>query len=433
MRNKYLKSIISLSFIALMGVTSCANQGKANLLFAPEKTETFDYQESKTENFKKLSESARLFANKFSAKGYEKMYEDGNFVMSPISAYLALSLASEVTSGNTQTELLNALNIDYQTLKTTYKSFFESLNREYKTGQATLTNSVWLNTDVPFKDEALDSLATNYYCYSYSADFKNDNEEANKAIRHFISEKTKGLIDQDFNFSTETVFILLNTLYLKDTWLKLGGDLPFYKDKISFINSDKETITKDFLEGKFIQGKTYEEESFRSFYTETENGYCLKFIVPNDGYAIGDVFTEENIDKITSNSSSIYNGIDEENKIIYETRCIFPEFEATFDKDIHKFIREEFGVNDFFTDRCDFTPMTDTFAYCSEIRHVAKIKTDRKGIEGAAITAIVAAGESDGWTEYETKYEDFFVDRAFGFILEDTYGRNLFSGVIEEI
>lgn len=425
------KTLLTLSSVCLMGVTSCSTQGEANLLYAPEKTEKFDYKESETDNFKKLSESVKLFANKFSSKGYAKLKHEGNFVLSPISVYLALALASEVTEGNTQSEILNALNIDYQTLKSTYKFLFESLNKEYETGQTFVTNSVWLNTNLPFKDEALDSLAKDYYCYSYSADFVNNNEAANKAIEDFVSENTKGLINQDFNFSQDTLFVLLNTLYLKDTWLEFGDDLPYYEKEIDFVNSENKITTKKFLQGNYITGNIYEEESFDSFYTLTNNGYRLKFIVPNDGYSIGDVFTEDNIDKLTN--MNLFSGIDEENKTIYKTRCIFPEFEATYNASLKDFVKEEFNINDLFTSKCDFTPLTDIEASCSDIIHVAKLKTDRKGIEGAAITVLDADTAFGDGLDYQIIKKDFFIDKAFGFVVEDSFGTNLFSGVIENI
>ena len=60
------------------------------------------------------------------------------------------------------------------------------------------------------------------------------------------------------------------------------------------------------------------------------------------------------------------------------------------------------------------------------------MKVDRKGIEGAAVTALPMDGGT-GPDGYEQLYEDFIIDRAFGFIISDSYGNTLFSGAIENI
>ena len=81
---------------------------------------------------------------------------------------------------------------------------------------------------------------------------------------------------------------------------------------------------------------------------------------------------------------------------------------------------------------CSFATLTDENAYCSQVRHVAQLNVDKKGIEGAAVTMITDAGAMapDFWTDV---YADFVVDRAFGFIITDWYDTTLFAGVVGNI
>ena len=60
-----------------------------------------------------------------------------------------------------------------------------------------------------------------------------------------------------------------------------------------------------------------------------------------------------------------------------------------------------------------------------------KIKIDRKGIEGAAISALVDAGAADD--PYEKVFHDFVVDRSFGYLIRSGRDKILFSGVIETL
>ena len=80
----------------------------------------------------------------------------------------------------------------------------------------------------------------------------------------------------------------------------------------------------------------------------------------------------------------------------------------------------------------DFSPLVNGQTWCDGVLHTAEINVDRRGIEGAAVTVIPGAG-APGPDEYEEVYLDYVVDRAFGFIITDSYGVNLFSGIVGEI
>ena len=80
---------------------------------------------------------------------------------------------------------------------------------------------------------------------------------------------------------------------------------------------------------------------------------------------------------------------------------------------------------------CDFSSITTDAAFVSKIRHLAKLKVNKTGVEGAAVTYMEAPG-SAGPGEYSDVYETFIVDKEFGFILSegDTV---LFSGIVTNI
>ena len=61
-----------------------------------------------------------------------------------------------------------------------------------------MANSIWIDNNIDLKQEGLLQLANNYNCTSNSAPFKDDNRKANQAIREYVKNNTKGLIDQNF-------------------------------------------------------------------------------------------------------------------------------------------------------------------------------------------------------------------------------------------
>ena len=441
MKKKVLSVIVSAcAAVGVFALSSCASAGKSTRLGAPAAATPLSYQERQDEGLNALRTGAENFASKFAAETFKATDDGKNFAVAPISVYMALSVASECANGQTREEILNGLNVEYSALKNNFSKLYRSLIAENRSntgdleGRLNLTNSIWLNSgwgDLGVKSNCINSLADNYYCHSYSADFMYDNGAANRALQDFIKKQTYGLIDKNFEISNESTFVLLNTLYLKDIWNDYGKDLSLTDENYQFTERDGDIKVGKLLQGYYSTGRAYEEQTFTHFYTKTLNGYKIKFILPKDGYTVKDVFTQENIARV--NALTDYNAVDEENLLRYHTRCLFPQFSASFDKDVKSVLAESFGIRSMFNaDECDFSSVASMPSYCSKVRHVTKLNVDKKGIEGAAVTAMSMDG-APGPDEYRDVYEDFVVDRAFGFILTDRYGTTVFSGVVNNI
>ena len=433
---KLCKGLASVMGIAAIAVFAACGDG-GNLLKKPPLVTPLSYEERKEAAYDDLKASAELFASQFSAAAQRTVHEGENFAVSPVSVYMALAMSAECAAGETRSELLNALNVTYPVLEGQFSEFYRSIIAEYKTyegevaGRIDLTNSIWVDKATQPKEACMDALAQKYLCYSYSVDFRNDTKNANKAIRNFVKDKTHGLIDQDFDLQNETLFALINTLYLKDIWKDGGDDLSFTQNKYDFTQGDGTVKSLNLLQGKYIGGRVLETESFTHFYAQTLHGCKLKLILPKAGYRIEDVFTEKNLAAV--NAQKDYGAVDTENKIEYYTRCLFPEFNADYDKDVKSLLQSEFGVQKFFTPQCDFSALTDEGVYCAKVQHVAKLQVNQKGVEGAAVTITAMDASSAPGETYTKVYEDFVVDGAFGFILTDRYGNTLFSGVVNQL
>lgn len=380
-----------------------------------------------------IKDSAESFADEFTARA-AAAYEGGeNFVISPISIYSALAMAAECADGSTREEILSALNVDYELLRSDFLNLYRSVLRDTKTAKASFGNSVWVGEGIPVKQTGVDALAEGYGAYSYSADFANDNEGANQAVRHFVKEQTNGLIDRDFELSEDTFFTLINTLYLKDNWNDGGDEISLTDESYAFENADGRVTDTRLMRGHYNAVRAHEGETFTSCYTTTHSGYKLMFIVPKDGYSADEVMTTDNLAEA---KSADYNGIDDENHIAHNTRCIFPAFSANGDIDA-KDILEDMGIEELF-DKDRGANLSNMFEddeiklYCPEVRHVATLEVDRKGIEGAAVTVLPADGATSA-EPYETVYYDFVVDKAFGFVLMNNYGTTLFAGTVNAV
>lgn len=441
--HKYLKyGIISLSFliVILIGVIfipKITNQSDKYLCYQAASKREVKYSDTKEEGYLKFLDKLDTFSSKISTEIYnEYQGVEENYVISPISLYMGLAMLVESTDGLAREEILNALGMTYEEVSKYTSILYSKMNDinteenrygiEKTTYQEILTNSIWVDDNIVLKEEGLSSLANNYNCSSFSAPFKNQNKRANIAIKDYVSKQTKGLIDQNFNLDKETLFALINTYYLKDLWNYDGDELPFTKSNYSF----NDLIKKQFLEGYYKTGKTYETINSKHFYTSTEGGVKIKFIVPKDGYNISDIYNQDLIKEV--NNISDYLAVDYDKKERNYTRCIFPEFEASFDEHIESVYIEKLNIIEAFINGSSFSTLTDDYAILGSVKHVTKLRVDKTGIEGAAVTIEPMSGAA-GPDEFIDVYYDFIVDRNFIVIVTDSYDVTLFSGVIYNI
>ena len=126
-----------------------------------------------------------------------------------------------------------------------------------------------------------------------------------------------------------------------------------------------------------------------------------------------------------------FDKIDHELRQEYYTRCLFPEFTASFSEDIVPVLKEEYGMSKIFRDNVsNFDKVTDHASVISGIIHQTKLTVDKMGIEGAAVTCDIIGG--DAGPLYEQVMLDFVVDKSFGFLVVKN-GSVLFSGAVSNL
>ena len=393
------------------------------------------------EEYESFLMNVQEFSHLFSEAVYESYKEDENFTVSPISVYMALAMTVEATNGSTREEILNALGMSYEEVATFTKNLFSDCNSIY-TGQGKLgnkviqgfedlRNSIWVDEDIKFNDNALNSLADKFYTTAYQVPFQRKPKEAAKALQSYIKKQTRGLIDKEYEFSDETIFAIVNTYYLKEIWNEFGNELKFTKNDVRFTNYDNSIDMIKLLTGYYFNGKPYVTEKYSYAATKTNHGFKLKFIIPNDGYTVDDIFNKEVLKEV--NDLNNYLATDDERREYNHTRCFFPEFEAEYDGDIKGILKNKMGIESLFNvEYADFSNLIDGRAYIEEVIHQTKLTVNRRGIEGAAVTVELGAGAA-GPGPYVDVYHDFYVNKAFAFIISDSNDTVLFSGVVKNV
>ena len=363
----------------------------------------------------------------FSSELYELCAKDEqtNYAFSPLSVYMALALLHSVGDDDVKKDVEDLLDMTAEDLAKTGNLFLSLICDKSKGTEDTVTkldinNSIWLDDDITAGQAALDRLAEDYYCEAFRTPFSADNRQANEDVRAYIKEKTKGLIDQDFGLTEDTIFTLINTLYFKDSW---GLSKGLQQEQRTFTTGDEEK-TVDFLLGPYVNGLVHQTDVCTYFYAYTLGGYLLKFVLPNEGHTLAQAMTAVNL--IAVNSDNKYNGDDKENR--YYTRCIFPSFKVESETPLKKIFQSNgYLEHAFFEYTSD---LVDAPLAVSDVKHKAVLDVNKEGIEGAAVTIVTVVIDSEDPDTRKKVYIDFVLDRPFGFLLTDPDGVVLFAGQI---
>lgn len=365
-----------------------------------------------------------------------------NSAYSGASIFFALSMLAKTTSSQDKAKILSILNVTEDELNQYLPILFRACNRSYfdknasVLGKERVDNSIWLDNKYNFNDEILEDLANNFYTNSFSGDFESDNKNVNGMISKYVDDCTEGLLKPNYEFSKETSFILLSSLFFQDTWNYEGVPLTQYglKNFNEFGGGSKKTV---FYSTYYEEGSIYETEKYTSMFAKTYHGFQIDFLLPKEGVSVDEVFKADVLvghESATHLKAEMKNaGTKDEYVLVYLSRIAFPEFEASFDEDIKGTLFDTYDIqaitqfNDF-ASRKDGLP---TVFNLSSVIHTTKVEMKKDSVVGAAATA--EGPEGYGAPPVYYLREELVLDRPFVYTIKDPLGIKLFEGVVYNV
>jgi serine protease inhibitor len=368
--------------------------------------------------------------NQFAVDMYRKLARNNsdNVFFSPLSLYIALSMAMEGARGDTFTAMRDTLRIvdDNVTRRGSFASIQNDLNSR-EGCELSLVNNVWVRDNVVIKPDFKDTIRDYYMASIEKAPFATDPEGARKIINDRILSETNGriedLVPPDL-IDGLTAAILTNAIYFKGQW-KYGFDPDDTSDQY-FIRADGEHIKVPMMEInpeykideiRFMASSNQTAEALRLDYRESD--ISMLFVLPGGRDEFGE-YRSLNISDIESVLDRDYIADTNDGLRSEEIMVRVPKFSFETDYDMEKPLTD-LGMGLAFRPEADFSGMLGG-VWIDETLQKAFLSVDESGTEAASATLVEVTADMP---------TQISLDHPFIFAIQDNQtGLILFMGRI---
>ena len=361
----------------------------------------------------KVSGEAITFKDEFNILKF--MPDDKNYMVSPFSLKMAMSLAANGADGTTKDEILTAFGIDnLDSYNTAAKELIERYEGTSSV-KLNVANSIWLNKDVAGKDikftDEYKKLVSEYYKGTASEeDAKNIAMKINSWVEKKTNNKINNLLPEG---DAKFLSVLVNTIYFKGEWAEQFEEYATKEEDFTDRNGKVEKT--DFMH-KTERYRFYEDENMKMVRVPYKGGKTAMYLV-----------LPTNEDKM-----DIATALDNMNS--YKVRLSFPKFKTEYSLSF-KEILKHIGIEKAFEkweaefDEVMFKGVKEgENVYVDDVLQKTFIEVDENGTEAAAATAVImnkATSIGPGMEEIK----EFKADRPFiYFIRDDVTHEVLFIG-----
>lgn len=361
----------------------------------------------------KVSGEAITFKDEFNILKF--MPDDKNYMVSPFSLKMAMSLAANGADGTTKDEILTAFGIDnLDSYNTAAKELIERYEGTSSV-KLNVANSIWLNKDVAGKDikftDEYKKLVSEYYKGTASEeDAKNIAMKINSWVEKKTNNKIKNLLPEG---DAKFLSVLVNTIYFKGEWAEQFEEYATKEEDFTDRNGKVEKT--DFMH-KTERYRFYEDENMKMVRVPYKGGKTAMYLV-----------LPTNEDKM-----DIATALDNMNS--YEIRLSFPKFKTEYSLSF-KEILKHIGIEKAFEkweaefDEVMFKGVKEgENVYVDDVLQKTFIEVDENGTEAAAATAVIM-NEATSIGPSMEEIKEFKADRPFiYFIRDDVTHEVLFIG-----
>jgi serine protease inhibitor len=344
-----------------------------------------------------------------------------NLIVSPISVSQALTMTYNGARGSTKTAMARTLGIGAMNgaqLNASNRQLLEALRKADPHARLEISNALWLREGLAINPEFV-ALNKDYYGADVrSLDFAGDPQRAAGIINAWVSRNTQGKIPSIVDgLEPDTALVLTDAVYFKSGWSEVFD--PQESKPRPFLGPDGKSATTSMMEQDGFYSYL-ENNDFQGIRLPYGNGqFAMYVFLPSAKNGLGNLLKSldqrhwtEWIRKFASSSGTI----------------VLPKFEVRYGEKLNA-VLEAMGMGVAFNKEADFSGITRSPIYISDVEHKTYVKVDEKGTEAAAATAVVTRFMSA--IVGSGKPFRMIVDHPFAFaIAERGTGAILFVGTV---
>ena len=370
--------------------------------------------------------SLREFAIDFIQETYkEEMYE--NPVFSPMSISTCYSMAVDAATGKTKEELDDLIHFNdasFNRLEEVKNALLKTaINDPENDTYLNLSQSVWIDRPDAnaVQNDYLKILEDYYFAEAYGGELSQMADE----FAAWINSKTNNYLNvkgQDFEqILASAILVLVNTLYLKASWVTAFEEAA--NTKMYFSNYDSTTSETTFMIRSAEDCYYYKASDYKITSIPFNDGLEFRILLPDNvsnSNVLNDRTALNNLLTLPLNEESRdANGNTLKNTLIYKV----PQFKVRTKYDLVDMFRAMGAPTPFNPGAAEF-PQIDPAAFISSSIHEAGFEINNKGGEGAAYT-IIAFDKSSGPSGVV-----FCCDHPFAYVVTTEDGIPLFMGKV---
>lgn len=345
-----------------------------------------------------------------------------NLFFSPTSITLALAMAFQGASGETEQAMAKAMSLEGMSKEELNQAVLElrqMLREADPKVELTVANSLWARQGVEFKKSFLDANRLYFGAEVSVLDF--GVPEAPQTINRWVDTSTRGKIKQIVDrIPPDTVMFLLNAIYFHGKWQKpfdksATQEKPFY-----LVNGEQKRVPMMAQKGRFPYLKG---DGLQMVSLPYGNGrYSMVIALPDEGISLDEWLKSLDAKRWKEWTGRLVNA---------EGEIQLPRFQTEYDRTLNEALGALGMAVAFEPDRADFTGMREQRdLYLQKVHHKAVVEVNEEGTEAAAVTSVQV-----GITAAQQPRPPFrmVVDRPFFFAIRDTRtGIVLFLGAVYE-
>lgn len=428
-----MKRTLSLLLACALGLgllSGCAQASAAKELTAPKLSVT--PSNSEEVNGALAGFGLELLKKTRDANGETAMNSDMDHVpfstlVSPLSVALALSMTANGAAGNTLAQFQDVLGggVDLVELNTACAQLMADYQGLGGSTKCAIANSLWVDPEGQIKDEFIGQCRGIFDAQVFSAQLSEPGIV--KDLNSWVSQHTNKMIPEiiDQPFPEDTACLLVNALYLKNSWLSEFDPLSTHTMDFHHAggpDSQVEYLRKFDTQLSYLQGK-----GAQGVVLPYDDGRLAFVAILPDLYPDSPDFGQW-LNNLEGNSLSQL--INNREDAIFLSFAM-PKFSAEWKGNLEDTL-PLLGLEDAFVPgAADFSSLGDSPEgyYISQVIHATKIEVNEKGTEAAAATVVAA---ESGAAAPPQEGITLILDRPFLYGIVDLYtGVPLFLGTYE--